>query len=210
MASRRRRNLQTGLQQLHARREQAHTRNIEAAKRKLAAREAALSAPIPQDEALTRVSQPLAHTANFQRGAPAVDPSKSSLEARQARIAAVNAAKSESRKGALTKLYHSIVENPEEFIVDEKELDAVIDRVFAPRPKEWNSHGEGANVWNTGSPDGITAKLQAMYAMRRRADSSQAYNDIGGGEKNVRRVQTLAEELLGAPLSNEKSKEDTW
>ncbi|XXH05367.1 GTPase required for pre-60S ribosomal subunit nuclear export and maturation [Hypoxylon texense] len=194
MASSRRDNMRDGVRALYARKQHADRRRLERQAAALAANRAAALAPEREDERLTRgsVNAPTLRTAvlpdpeRFERAA-----------ASRRRTDALAAQRSEARRDAIQELYMKA----RSFIVSERDLEAEVDRQFAP--DYWKNMGMSAagydiqNIWDLdGRPQTVADMLddvaRSSNAVLKRLETEKT--------RTLKRQKEVAEELTGGKL----------
>ncbi|OTB02699.1 hypothetical protein M426DRAFT_322455 [Hypoxylon sp. CI-4A] len=194
MASSRRENMREGVQALYARKQLFDKRRLERQSARLAANRAAATAPEREDERLTRASV----NAGTLQTAVLPDPLRHerARESRE-RTRFLSAQKSEARKDAIQELYMKA----RSFIVSEKDLEAEVEKLFAP--DYWRKSGAAAtgavvnNVWDR---DGKPRTVADMLTDVSRTSSNLTRNTESEKTRTLKRQKEVAEELTGGKL----------
>lgn len=194
MAASRRENMREGVRALYSRKLSFDKRRLERQTARLAANRAAMLAPEREDERLTRAS---INAGTLQTAVlPDPDRIERALESRQ-RTEFLSAQKSEARRDAIQELYMKA----RSFIVSEKELEAEVDRLFAP--DYWKKQGVSAsgfavsNIWDL---DGKPPTVADMLNDVSRTSSGFMKNAESEKSRTLKRQKEVAEELTGGKL----------
>lgn len=152
MAELRRQNLRQGLTELHNRKVKTESIMIKQSKEKNARREIILNQPEREDERLTRPSVPEDMLPKWTPVLP--DPDRKKRLAKSRKRLQKQAAKKENQQ---RDSLHTLYMNAREFIVNEEQLAAEIDRVFpeGENPAWRSDQQQGENVWNLGAPPSL-------------------------------------------------------
>jgi hypothetical protein len=186
-AALRRHNLRTGIQLLDERQTVAAAAKAVRSARNQASREAALMRPARRDEVLTAPSVPIATRYLLGRAGAAVP--KSSEDRLQARQH-YDAALARQRDGKKRQL-HDLYMQARTFITTEKHLAQEVDRAFGAEAPVRFGTKRGYSIWDTGAPDSIQTRLEAVDAPPGHAmDTSQT-----GIEYD--RLKRVVEEMTG-------------
>ncbi|OTA57446.1 hypothetical protein K449DRAFT_386350 [Hypoxylon sp. EC38] len=194
MAASRRENMREGVRALYSRKQSFEKRRLERQTARLVANRAAMLAPEREDERLTRASI----NAGTLQTAVLPDPQRMerALESR-ARTEFLSAQKSEARRDAIQELYMKA----RSFIVSEKELEAEVDKLFAP--DYWKKQGVSAsgfavsNIWDL---DGKPPTVADMLNDVSRTSSGFMKNAESEKTRTLKRQKEVAEELTGGKL----------
>ncbi|KAI1764730.1 hypothetical protein GGR53DRAFT_304444 [Hypoxylon sp. FL1150] len=194
MAASRRENMREGVRALYSRKQHFDQRRLERQTAKLAANRAAATAPEREDERLTRAS------INAQTLQTVVLPDPERFEralAARSRTSSLASEKSEARRDAIQELYMKA----RAFIVTEADLEAEVDRQFAP--DYWKNMGVSAagyevrNIWDLeGRPQTVADMLNDVS----RTASTVVKNAESEKTRTLRRQKAVAEELTGGKL----------
>jgi hypothetical protein len=194
LAAARRTNLEDGLKGLYGR----HAKKTGDLKARMKAHQEAHAdaarQPERDDEFFTR---PSVLSTTIKDMAVQPDPKRFERAAESARrTEAVAQTKREARKDALMELYV----NAGNFIVDEKGLEAEVERIFAPTYFMRRGDDGTANAWDTW---GMQPGMQRMMTEVVHGMSSTGGTLRWGEEhnRNLRRQKKAAEELTGGKLS---------
>lgn len=194
MAASRRDNMREGVRALYSRKQRFDRSRLERQTAALAANRAAAMAPEREDERLTRAS------INAATLATAVQPDPERFEralASRSRTESLHSQKSEARRDAIQELYMKA----RSFIVTEQDLEAEVDRQFAP--DYWKNMGASAagydvhNIWDLdGRPQTVADMLSDV------SRTSNALHKSLESEKTrtLKRQKEVAEELTGGRL----------
>ncbi|KAK3362549.1 hypothetical protein B0T25DRAFT_524558 [Lasiosphaeria hispida] len=185
-AASRRHSLAAGLQGLWARKKVQDQQVATRMAAHQAANQAAAMAPERLEDLLTRGTV-RASTALATAVIP--DPARfETAEQARKRHAEIAARKSEARRDALAQLYVAAGD----FIVDEEELEAKIDKLFTEAP---NRPGGPASIWATKpiSVEELRAEISGQ-------GTSAASSMRSSATKTAMRQRTLAEELTGGKM----------
>ncbi|KAI1077684.1 hypothetical protein F5B20DRAFT_572145 [Whalleya microplaca] len=194
MAASRRANMRSGVRDLWERKQRRDRFRAETQAAALAANRAAATAPEREDERLTRASV----SPGTLQTAVQADPLRfATAEARRARTAALAASRSEARRDAIQELYMKA----RGFIVEEAELAAEVDRLFAP--DYWDRLGKSAiglpmrNIWDLeGRPTNVNDMLSDVAR-----SSSLLVKDLESEHtRTLKRQKEVAEELTGGKM----------
>ncbi|KAI0837036.1 hypothetical protein F5Y06DRAFT_271830 [Hypoxylon sp. FL0890] len=194
MAASRRENMREGIRALYSRKQLFDKRRLERQTARLAANRAAATAPEREDERLTRGSI----NAGTLQTTVLPDPERMerALLSRQ-RTEFIAAQKSEARRDAIQELYMKA----RSFIVSEKELEAEVDKLFAPN--YWKKQGvspsgfEVNNIWDLeGKPPTVADMLNEVS----RTSSTVVKNFETEKTRTLKRQKEVAEELTGGKL----------
>ncbi|KAI1770795.1 hypothetical protein F4818DRAFT_253580 [Hypoxylon cercidicola] len=194
MAASRRENMREGVRALYSRKQHFDARRLERQTAKLAANRAAATAPEREDERLTRAS------INAQTLQTAVLPDPERLTralASRERTELLSAQKSEARRDAIQELYMKA----RSFIVSEGELEAEVERQFAPG--YWKGMGLSAagydiqNIWDL---DGRPLTVADMLTDVTRTSNALLKNVETEKIRTLKRQKEVAEELTGGKL----------
>lgn len=187
MAERRKQNLREGLLALQARRRKTDAQLAARAQRSQAERQRLIDAGEREDDRLTNPSV----TALMQLGGGhkvLPDPHRAERVAEMsARVAAKEAGRADERQEAL----HALYTRAKDFIINEQQLDAHIDRVFGTATNPVVFGARGSSVWANGSPPNLRDLSKKANTM--------AGNDVS--ERTVNRMRRMAEELTGGKMS---------
>ncbi|EEH47037.1 uncharacterized protein PADG_03135 [Paracoccidioides brasiliensis Pb18] len=185
MAAIRRQNLREGLVELYARKQKSDAYRAKRSSAKIAQRERILAQGPREDD---RLMQPSTIQVMKPSKMPILpDPNvEQRLEASRLKYASKQQSKRQQRIDSL----HSLYMNARNFIINEEQLNAEIERVFpeGENPAWTNDEDVGENIWNLGPPSTIESlvhkgKTQAtIWSL---------------GEK---RVKKIAEELTGGAI----------
>ncbi|KAI1137378.1 hypothetical protein F5Y05DRAFT_389170 [Hypoxylon sp. FL0543] len=194
MAASRRENMREGVRALYSRKQLFDRRRLERQTARLAANRAAAFAPEREEDRLTRASVNL----GTLQTAVLPDPERleRALKSRE-RTEFLSAQKSETRKDAIQELYMKA----RSFIVDEKELEAEVDRLFAP--DYWKKMGvspsgfEMTNIWDM---EGRPMTVADMLSDVARTSSKVVTNFQSEKTRTLKRQKEVAEELTGGKL----------
>lgn len=195
MAGNRRANLEGGLQALWARRARSDKIRNTRVSRKFEENNKAAAAPEREDDRLTRstVLDAILDTKVYP------DPERfSRAERSRVNVMARESARREARRDALMELYISA----SNFIVQESELKAEIDRIFADdyfkkQSQTTNSYGATENTWGVyGKPPSVASMLETT------AGTSTKLMDYYESEydRSVKRHKKIAEDLTGGKM----------
>ncbi|KAK6949645.1 hypothetical protein Daesc_009728 [Daldinia eschscholtzii] len=194
MAASRRENMREGIRALYSRKQLFDTRRLERQTARLSAHQAAAAAPEREDDRLTRGSI----NAGTLQTKVHPDPERfdRAVESR-ARTEAIATQKSEARRDAIQELYMKA----RSFIVDEKDLEEEVERLFAP--DYWKSLGlspggfEMNNIWDLeGKPKTVAAMLNEVS----RTTSQLVTNLESEKTRTLKRQKEVTEELTGGKL----------
>ncbi|KAI1806493.1 hypothetical protein F4811DRAFT_510149 [Daldinia bambusicola] len=194
VAAARRENMREGIRALYARKQLFDARRLERQTARLAAHRAAATAPEREDDRLTRGSI----NAGTLQTKVHPDPERFSraLESRS-RTETLATQKSDARRDAIQELYM----RARSFIVDEKDLEEEVDRLFAP--DYWKSQGvapdgfETNNIWDLqGRPPTVASMLNDVA----RATSQIVKNMESEKTRTLKRQKEVTEELTGGKL----------
>lgn len=194
MATRRKANFREGLLALQARRQATDAKLAARAGVRQAERQALIDAGEREDVRLTNPSV-TALMAVRRRGdngtAVLPDPDRAErVKAMHARVAAKEAARVDERQEAL----HALYMRAHDFIINEQQLDAQIDKVFGTMANPAVFGARGSSVWANGVPP-------SLRDLTRKANSTGAVgNDVS--ERTVSRLRRMAEELTGGKMSS--------
>ncbi|KAI1105740.1 hypothetical protein F4804DRAFT_303402 [Jackrogersella minutella] len=196
MAASRRENMRVGVRALYARKQLTDKRRLETQRANLAAHHAAATAPEREDERLTRVSINEGTLRTF------VEPDPRRFERAlesKARTEGLMARRSEARRDAIQELYMKA----RTFIVDEADLEAEVNRIFAP--EYWRNMGLSAsgfevhNIWDLeGKPKTVADMLNDVV----RNSSTVLKNTESERTRTLKRQKVVAEELTGGKLDD--------
>lgn len=183
----RRKNLREGLVELFARKQRTARQIAAESARKQAARARILAQPERDDERLTRSS--VISAMRVGRGDGLLpDPNREQRVAESKdKVQQRKEIKAEERKDAL----HTLYINARNFITNEEQLTAELDRAFpAGDNPEWESDaGGGPNIWNLGPPPTTSALLR-----RQKSDQDTMW------QVEQQRMKKLAEALTGGTI----------
>lgn len=194
MAASRRDNMREGVRALYARKQHFDRRRLERQTDKLAANRAAALAPEREDERLTRAS------INAQTLQTTVQPDPERFEralASRERTGSLSARRSEARRDAIQELYMKA----RSFIVSERDLEAEVDRQFAP--DYWRNMGMSAagydiqNIWDL---DGRPQTVADMLSDVSRTSNAVVKALESEKTRTLKRQKEVAEELTGGKL----------
>ncbi|RAL16025.1 uncharacterized protein BO97DRAFT_403201 [Aspergillus homomorphus CBS 101889] len=186
MANMRRKNLREGLLELHARKQATDTAMKLRSEQKQLYREKILQQPDREDVRLTRTS--IVQEMLPQHMPVLPDPDRETrLRKARSRTQRKLANKVAERRHDM----HDLYVNARNFIVNEEQLAAEIEKVFPEGVNEaWRSdHQEGVNIWNLGFPQGISS-----LASDSRKTESARWDTIQS------RIRRLAEEITGGKM----------
>ncbi|KAI1393016.1 uncharacterized protein F4822DRAFT_392848 [Hypoxylon trugodes] len=194
MAHTRRDNMREGVRALYARKKLFDSRRTEKQVAKLESHRAAATAPEREDERLTRASV----NAGTLQTKVLPDPLRfERAEASKERSESIAARKSEARRDAIQELYM----RARSFIVSENDLEAEVNRLFAP--DYWKKMGMTAsgfdvnNIWDlSGRPPTVADMLNEVS----RTSSTVLKNLESEKTKTLKRQKEVAEELTGGKL----------
>ncbi|KAL3466053.1 hypothetical protein BJX64DRAFT_251583 [Aspergillus heterothallicus] len=186
MAEMRRTNLRRGLKELHKRKKLTDMIMEKQSRQKQERRAQVLKQGEPDDILLTRSSV-------IQEMLPQHNPVLPDPE-REQRLALSKARlgeKAEQKELARRDSLHTLYMNARDFIVNEEQLGAAIDKAFPDGLNEaWrNDQGPGENIWNLGFPTSVNEALAAGTR-----------SDVDRWEKVQERVKKLGEEITGGKL----------
>ncbi|KAI9681740.1 MAG: hypothetical protein M1829_000485 [Trizodia sp. TS-e1964] len=191
MAHSRRTNLREGLTELYHRKQKVDRYLAVRGAQRRADRGLLLKLPQREDDRLTAPSVPAAMK-KLQAGA-LLDPNRAHrIEVGAARVLKQQQKKAAERQAAL----HSLYMRARDFITTEEQLNAVIEKLFVPQPREFSGDTEGATIWNSGRPDSISSLLGHLKRNSRRAIS---FNKVQGRSSQAR-LKKIAEELTGGEM----------
>ncbi|KAH7153032.1 hypothetical protein EDB81DRAFT_441879 [Dactylonectria macrodidyma] len=195
MADNRRHNLGVGLKELWNRRRQLDSRRNARVSKKFEEHNAAASAPEREDDRLTRstVLESIMDTTVYP------DPKRfSKCERSKSRVLAIEASKREARRDALMELYI----NASSFILNEAELKAEIDTVFAEdyfkkQGQAMGRYGHAENTWDIwGKPPTVGDMLETSTGA-----STKIMNLYESEyDRSVKRQKRIAEEFTGGKM----------
>ncbi|KAJ5094245.1 hypothetical protein N7456_010106 [Penicillium angulare] len=185
MAELRKQNFRQGLTELFQRKTVEDTIMANRSAKRKANRERILRQPEPEDERLTRSS--VVEAMKSQKHALADPNREERLALSQMRVEANKAQKIAARKEDL----HSLYMGARNFIINEEQLNAEIERVFPDGENEaWrNDHQQGENIWNLGIPPTV----QHIVNESRKSETHRW--DVSQG-----RLKKLGEQLTGGKL----------
>jgi len=194
MAVRRKANLREGLQALADRRRSTDTKLAARTGVKQAERQALLDAAEREDERLTNPTVTALMKSRPRGGnsrAILPDPDRAERVAAMAgRVAAKEAARVDERQEAL----HSLYMRAQDFIINEQQLDAQINKVFGTATAPVVFGARGSSVWANGTPP-------SLRDLAKKANSTgQGGNDVS--ERTVNRLRRMAEELTGGKMAS--------
>ncbi|CAJ2499777.1 Uu.00g026300.m01.CDS01 [Anthostomella pinea] len=194
MAAGRRSNMRSGVKDLWARKQRSDAQLLQKQSARLAANRAAATALEREDERLTRATV----TAATLRTAVLPDPLRfeHALESR-ARTTALHEQRSEARRDAVQELYM----NARQFIVTEAELEARVERLFAP--DYWKSHGltgTGHAIENIWDLEGKPMTVGDMVNDVTRSTNSVMKSYESESTRTLKRQKQVAEELTGGKM----------
>ncbi|KAI8964628.1 hypothetical protein F5Y11DRAFT_315511 [Daldinia sp. FL1419] len=196
IAASRRENMREGVRALYHRKQVFDARRLERQTTRLAAHRAAAIAPEREDDRLTRGSI----NAGTLETKVHLDPERfdRALESRK-RTDYIAMQKSEARRDAIQELYMKA----RSFIIDEKDLEAEVERLFAP--DYWKKMGlsasgyEVTNIWDLdGKPKTVTDMLNELS----RATNQLVNNVESDKTRTLKRQKEVAEELTGGKLDD--------
>ncbi|KAI1400220.1 hypothetical protein F4819DRAFT_462019 [Hypoxylon fuscum] len=194
MAASRRDNMREGVRALYARKQLFDKKRLEKQSTLLAENRAAATAPEREDDRLTRAS---INSGTFQTSV-LPDPERFSRATDSlAQTTALQSQKSEVRRDAIQELYMKA----RTFIVSEAELEAEVERVFAP--DYWRKMGASAggyemhNIWDA---DGRPQTVADMLDDLSRTSSTAVKNLESEKTRTAKRQKEVAEELTGGKL----------
>lgn len=193
MAATRRRNLREGLLELHQRKLRTDRKIAARSNYKQARRDELVHQAEREDQRLTNASIPQSLQPINTSSLPDPDREERLAESR-ALVEAKKAAKQGERQDAL----HTLYMNARNFITNEAQLVAEIEKVFPEgQNPEWStSSAWGYNIWNLGTPPTVQAMVNAIN----RKDDRSALGGTKHWEVSQKRVKRLAEELTGGKL----------
>jgi hypothetical protein len=193
MADVRRRNLDEGIQELWSRKRDTDQEERERRFKKLNQHRDSMLAPQRADEVFTETTIP---AAVLQTNVPQ-DPGRfdRALES-VARTDLINASKSQARIDALQHLYMLA----RDFIVDEKALEAEVERQFRPGFFAEGVSGAGRQSENAWDYYGTPVTVQSMVGDAMRTDRRAVIAGKDEGDRTAQRQLKVAEELTGGPL----------
>ncbi|KAJ5287770.1 hypothetical protein N7478_003456 [Penicillium angulare] len=185
MAELRRQNFRQGLTELYRRKTMADEVMTNRSVKRQAQRERILRQPEPEDERLTRSS--VVQAMQSQKHALADPNREERLALSKMRVEANKAQKTAERKEDL----HSLYMGARNFIINEEQLNAEIERAFPDGENEaWrNDHQQGENIWNLGIPPTV----QHIVNESRKSETHRW--DVSQG-----RIKKLGEQLTGGKL----------
>ncbi|KAG9556019.1 hypothetical protein KCU71_g13740, partial [Aureobasidium melanogenum] len=203
MAASRRKNLKEGLKALQYRRIKSDDRMATRATLRQQEREARLHLPEREDERLTAPSVD-SNLLNLLKKGPLQDPNREArLAEMRERHALKQAARQEDRRDAL----HSLYVNAREFIVNDAQLSAAIDKAFGTvdQPRAFGQNG--ASIWdNTPSaPSSIVDMLNSATARGVRGGALNQSAMNRDTALTAARVRRMAAELTGGQLLSKSS-----
>lgn len=194
IAASRRENMREGVRALYFRKKLFDTRRTERQTARLAAHRAAATAPEREDERLTRGS---INAGTLQTKVhPDPERFERALESRE-RTESLATQRSEARRDAIQELYMKA----RSFIVDEKDLETEVERLFAP--DYWKKMGLSAsgyevnNIWDL---DGKPKTVADMLNDVSRTTSLLVKNLETEKTRTLKRQKEVAEELTGGKL----------
>lgn len=197
MASTRRENLEESLKALWQRQKSDANVRARISTARFEANKAAMKAPEREDDRLTRstILDSMLDTAVKP------DPNRfSRARASRLKVEKISAAKREARRDALMELYI----NASSFIVEESELKAKIDEVFAEdyfrkEGQRTQRHNVTDNVWGVYGP---STSLSDMVKIS--TGTSQRLMDLTSEhDKSAKRMKRIAEEFTGGKMEVE-------
>ncbi|KAI1338402.1 hypothetical protein F5Y15DRAFT_128102 [Xylariaceae sp. FL0016] len=194
MAASRRANIRHGVTHLWDRKQRLDARRLAQRSAKLAANRAAAMAPEREDERLTRgfVNPGTLRTA-VERDPQRFERQLASL----ARTSAIESTKSEARRDAIQGLYMSA----RSFIVDEADLEARVEKVFAPN-YYIGSQASGRRVTNVWDMHGPPMAVKDMLNEISRSSSNVLKSAESEQDKTLKRQKRVAEELTGGKMDD--------
>ncbi|KAI0106853.1 hypothetical protein F4814DRAFT_71924 [Daldinia grandis] len=194
IAASRRKNMREGVRALYSRKELFDSRRLERQTARLVANRAAATAPEREDERLTRGS---INAGTLQTKVhPDPERFERALESRM-RTESLTTHRSEARRDAIQELYMKA----RSFIVDEKDLETEVERLFAPG--YWKNLGLSAsgyevnNIWDL---DGKPKTVANMLNDVSRNSNLLVKNLETEKTRTLKRQKEVAEELTGGKL----------
>ncbi|RJE24050.1 hypothetical protein PHISCL_03644 [Aspergillus sclerotialis] len=186
MAEMRRQNLRQGLGELYNRKLKTEAIMTQRSKEKRARRDLIINQPERDDERLTRPSVPQDMMPKWTPVLPDPDRQKRLSKASKRRQKK-EAQKENQKRDSL----HTLYMNAREFIVNEEQLAAEIDRVFpeGENPAWRSDQQQGENVWNLGAPPGLQS---LVYEPKK--------NETARWDLIQERVKKLGEEVTGGKI----------
>jgi hypothetical protein len=188
MASVRRKNLREGLVELYRRKQRTDRAIAQRSEYKAAERDHLITQAEREDERLTNST--VIQEMMLVRGAEIPDPNREQrLATKRANAEAQEARKLEERKDALQTLYL----NARNFITNEQQLQAEIDRVFPETNNPaWRSENRpGDNIWNIGLPPSIGDMLKEVD----QGDLSLSQGSAKHADLAQKRIRKIADVL---------------
>ncbi|GBF62623.1 hypothetical protein TMEN_5180 [Trichophyton mentagrophytes] len=185
MAGVRRKHLREGLLELHERKKSAHQRMVARSNAKEKRRTQILNQPERDDDRLTASTTVSAMKPMKYKVLP-----NPGAEERLARSMAKVKEIQEARRHDVVNSIHELYLNAQQFIVNEEQLNAEIDRVFpVDNNPDWaNGRRTGENIWNLGPPPTMAVL------------GNQTKDELTKWETVQRRTKRLAEELTGSKI----------
>ncbi|KAK2741226.1 hypothetical protein FQN57_005688 [Myotisia sp. PD_48] len=185
MAEKRRQHLREGLLELYARKKQNQQTMVAKSSAKQRRREEILHQAQREDERLTATTT--VSTMEPFRSAVLPDPNGDKrLEDSVTRTEDALLSQREHKMDSI----HTLYMNARNFIVNEAQLNAEIEKVFpAEANPDWQSVvGDGTNIWNLGAPPTMAAL------------GNQAKDQVTKWEQVQRRTKNIAEALTGGKI----------
>jgi hypothetical protein len=104
---------------------------------------------------------------------------------------------------------HRLYLNAQDFIVNEEELSARIEKMFGTdeNPVCWNNHPRSISVWQVGEPQG-TSSLGHVFETK--SDDLLAQRDEMEERELKRRIMRIAGELTGGKIEVPQKLEDSY
>ncbi|KAM5472043.1 hypothetical protein MferCBS49748_001491 [Microsporum ferrugineum] len=185
MADVRRKHLREGLLELHERKKNAHRRMVARSNAKENRRTQILNQLEREDKRLTAATT----VSTMKPVKCKVLPNPGAAERLAQSTAKVKETQAAKREDMVNSI-HELYLNAQTFIVNEKQLNAEIDRVFPiDNNPDWaNGSRTGENIWNLGPPPTMAVL------------GNQTKDELTKWETVQRRTKKLAEELTGGKI----------